>query len=129
MSELVDRELDRLRHERDEARERAERPMCDCHTWPTFEEMHAYVVAVEDQRDEAQAEAERLRESQRMLLHDAVDHGRNHTAELVDCDDMSCAQARAALEAAPGPAGERQEAVVKMDEDSDLHKLLERHDG
>ena len=40
----------------------------------------------------------RLRESQRRLLHDAVDHGRNHTAELVDCEDMSCAQARAALE-------------------------------
>ena len=41
----------------------------------------------------------RLREGQRRLLHDAVDHGRNHTAERVDCEDMSCAQARKALEA------------------------------
>ena len=32
-----------------------------------------------------------------------------------------------ALAPAPGPAGERQEAVVEMDADSDLRKLLKRH--
>ena len=52
------------------AEKRAERPVCDCHTWPTFEEMHAYVVAVEGQRDEAQAEAARLRPALREVMED-----------------------------------------------------------
>ena len=94
MSELVDRELDRLRRERD--------ALDDANT-----KLGDQLIDARTERDEERAEVGQLRASQRMLLHDAVDHGRNHTAALVDCDDMSCAQARAALAPAPGPAGER----------------------
>ena len=115
MSNLADHELATLRRERDEARKQLGQVLYLTKAPSTQALVDGYLAAG------------RLRESQRMLLHDAVDHGRNHTAELVDCEDMSCAQARAALEPAPGPAGERQEAVVEVDEDSDLHKLFERH--
>lgn len=37
-----------------EFRTDAERPVCDCHTWPTAKEMHDYCVALEQRLEQAE---------------------------------------------------------------------------
>ena len=97
MSELADHELDRLRRE----------------------------------RDEAQAEAARLRAVLEPYCPEDYECEAGHIPNedsIRDCGFCQrWADARAALAPVPGPAGERQEAVVEVDEDSDVRKLLERH--
>ena len=51
ISDLLDT-IDALRQERDTARTCGEALIvCDCHTWPTVKELHAYVVACEQKLD------------------------------------------------------------------------------
>lgn len=45
------------------AERRLERPVCDCHTWPTVRELHDYTVAVERQRDKLREVAVDARET------------------------------------------------------------------
>lgn len=60
--------------------EATERPVCDCHTWPTWSEMHGYIEALEHKL----AECEREKELSQQGLCDYNKH------RLLDNEERFC---------------------------------------
>ena len=57
--------------------------LCDCHTWPSPEECHAYIVAMEQRDKEQTAEGERLWE----FVKDARAHAYEAAFRLAELEE------------------------------------------